>query len=101
MVELHSKNIYWHIRNTAFQERWDALGCRGFTVWLTGFGSMHRFFVVVANVELNMLPGLSGSGKSTLASELEYCLIQKGLHAYCIDGGNIRLGMNSDLVLFF
>jgi adenylylsulfate kinase len=41
--------------------------------------------------------GLSGSGKSTLADALESYLIEKGIHAYHLDGDAIRMGLNSDL----
>lgn len=41
--------------------------------------------------------GLSGSGKSTIANELFNQLHQKGIHAYALDGDNLRMGLNSDL----
>jgi len=43
------------------------------------------------------LTGLSGSGKSTIAKLLEYKLIEQGVHAYVLDGDNLRHGLNSDL----
>jgi bifunctional enzyme CysN/CysC len=43
------------------------------------------------------LTGLSGSGKSTIANSLEKKLFSKGMHAYILDGDNIRLGLNKDL----
>jgi bifunctional enzyme CysN/CysC len=43
------------------------------------------------------LTGLSGSGKSTLAKMLEYKLMEQGIHAYVLDGDNLRHGLNSDL----
>jgi bifunctional enzyme CysN/CysC len=43
------------------------------------------------------LTGLSGSGKSTIANALEKKLFSLGLHAYVLDGDNIRLGLNKDL----
>ncbi|KAK2871824.1 hypothetical protein FQN49_002784 [Arthroderma sp. PD_2] len=52
-------------------------GQKGFTLWFTG---------------------LSASGKSTIAVELEHQLIAKrGLAVYCLDGDNIRFGLNKDL----
>jgi bifunctional enzyme CysN/CysC len=41
--------------------------------------------------------GLSGSGKSTIANALEKKLFSLGMHAYVLDGDNIRLGLNKDL----
>jgi adenylylsulfate kinase len=43
------------------------------------------------------LYGLSGSGKSTIANALEKRLFEMGNHTYCLDGDNIRLGLNKDL----
>ena len=43
------------------------------------------------------LTGLSGSGKSTIANALEKKLFSLGMHAYVIDGDNMRLGLNKDL----
>ena len=43
------------------------------------------------------LTGLSGSGKSTIANALEKKLFAMGMHAYVLDGDNIRLGLNKDL----
>jgi bifunctional enzyme CysN/CysC len=43
------------------------------------------------------LTGLSGSGKSTIANSVEKRLHALGMHAYVLDGDNLRLGLNSDL----
>lgn len=43
------------------------------------------------------MTGLSASGKSTIATALEQHLLHKGLHAYRLDGDNIRFGLNKDL----
>lgn len=43
------------------------------------------------------LTGLSGSGKSTIANQLELHLNEKGFHTYCLDGDNIRKGINNNL----
>ncbi|CAB5240837.1 unannotated protein [freshwater metagenome] len=43
------------------------------------------------------LTGLSGSGKSTIANALEKKLFTQGIHAYVLDGDNLRLGLNMDL----
>lgn len=41
--------------------------------------------------------GLSASGKTTLSLLLESHLLSSKIHAYCLDGDNIRFGLNSDL----
>ncbi|KGX91816.1 adenylyl-sulfate kinase [Pontibacillus marinus] len=41
--------------------------------------------------------GLSGSGKSTLSVEVEKALYERGVHAYRLDGDNIRHGLNKNL----
>jgi bifunctional enzyme CysN/CysC len=43
------------------------------------------------------LTGLSGSGKSTIANALEKKLFSLGMHAYVLDGDNVRLGLNKNL----
>ena len=43
------------------------------------------------------LTGLSGSGKSTIANALEKKLFSLGMHAYVLDGDNMRLALNKDL----
>ncbi len=51
-------------------------GGEGLTVWLTG---------------------LSGSGKSTIAVAVEAALLERGRHAYLLDGDNLRHGLNGNL----
>ena len=41
--------------------------------------------------------GLSGSGKSTLAKQLQKRLFDKGYQVVCLDGDNVRKGLNRDL----
>ena len=41
--------------------------------------------------------GLSGSGKSTIANRVEQALHEKGVHTYCLDGDNVRKGLNKYL----
>lgn len=69
-------NITWHEGEVTREERWKALHQKGCTVWFTG---------------------LSGSGKSTIAVALEQVLMQRGKHAYRLDGDNIRMGLNKNL----
>ncbi len=76
MVADSDRNITWHHSELSREQRWQALGLRGATVWLTG---------------------LSGSGKSTVAVELESRLVAEGRAAYLLDGDNIRHGLNADL----
>lgn len=44
-----------------------------------------------------LFTGLSGSGKSTIARALELYLLEKQIHTMCLDGDNLRSGLNSDL----
>jgi bifunctional enzyme CysN/CysC len=74
-VEVHP-DVVWSPGTLGREERWDALGTSGATVWLTG---------------------LSGSGKSTVASALEHRLVASGRPAYRLDGDNVRFGLSSDL----
>ncbi|MHC4126979.1 MAG: adenylyl-sulfate kinase [Planctomycetota bacterium] len=69
-------NITWHEGNVTRQERRANIGQQGVTIWLTG---------------------LSASGKSTLAAALEQVLLQRGMHAYVLDGDNVRHGLNKNL----
>lgn len=40
--------------------------------------------------------GLSGAGKSTISFALEDFLTARGIPSYCLDGDNIRTGMDMD-----
>jgi adenylylsulfate kinase len=71
-----STNITWHQGHVTRADRERMLGQRGVTVWLTG---------------------LSGSGKSTVAVAAEHALVERGSHAYVLDGDNIRHGLNRNL----
>ena len=50
----------------------------------------HKSFVV-------WFTGLSGSGKSTLANMVEKRLFDEGVHAFSLDGDNVRGGLNNNL----
>jgi adenylylsulfate kinase len=69
-------NIHWHDGYLTRTLRFGSLGARGATVWFTG---------------------LPASGKSTIASLVEYALVTEGIHAYRLDGDNIRHGLNKNL----
>ncbi len=71
-----SSNVTWQNGNISRAERWQALGARGATVWLTG---------------------LPASGKSTIGAGLEERLIRAGRFAYLLDGDNLRHGLCGDL----
>jgi bifunctional enzyme CysN/CysC len=58
------------------EERWEALGHAGATIWFTG---------------------LPAAGKSTIASAVEERLVIEGRHALLLDGDNLRHGLNADL----
>ncbi len=72
----HSPDVVWHDPPMPRRERWDILGVRGATVWLTG---------------------LPGAGKSTIGEELERRLVAAGRPAYLLDGENLRHGLSADL----
>ncbi|CAF1112497.1 unnamed protein product [Adineta steineri] len=80
MLNENENNVFSCISKITRERRALALGqrgaYRGSTVWLTG---------------------LSGAGKSTIAFALEEYIVSKGLPAYCLDGDNIRCGLNKNL----
>lgn len=76
MTEQIATNITWHEGSVTRQHRHQALNQKGATIWLTG---------------------LSASGKSTIATAAEQVLIQRGHIAYCLDGDNVRHGLNKNL----
>lgn len=76
MTQQKATNIHWHDGEVTREDREALLGQRGCTIWMTG---------------------LSGSGKSTVAVALEQALLERGNHAYRLDGDNIRHGLNSNL----
>jgi adenylylsulfate kinase-like enzyme len=73
-------NVTFQKSNVIRSERYDAFANKkqiGCTVWMTG---------------------LSGSGKTTISFALEKHLLEKHqMAAYCLDGDNIRCGLNSNL----
>lgn len=73
---IKSDHITWSEGQVTAAARAKRNGHRGAVVWLTG---------------------LSGSGKSTIANHLERELFQRHMHAYVLDGDNIRHGLNSNL----
>jgi adenylylsulfate kinase len=76
MAEQRATNITWHGGTVSRPDRERLLGQRGVTVWLTG---------------------LSAAGKSTIAVILERMLLERGRHAYRLDGDNVRHGLNKNL----
>jgi bifunctional enzyme CysN/CysC len=71
-----SPNVRWHAAGVTQEDRARVTGGEGLTVWLTG---------------------LSGSGKSTIAVAVEAALLERGRHAYLLDGDNLRHGLNGNL----
>ena len=61
---------------TTSNDRARLMGHRGLVVWFTG---------------------LSGAGKSTIAEAVEQHLTTHGMHAYRLDGDELRTGLSSDL----
>ncbi len=76
MGEDKATHIVWHDGLLKAEERRERLGGRGCTLWFTG---------------------LPASGKSTVAAALEQVLVYRGIHAYRLDGDNIRHGLNRNL----
>ncbi|KGP74560.1 adenylyl-sulfate kinase [Pontibacillus yanchengensis] len=74
MVE--STNITWHNSKVTKEDRQKQKNHKSPVIWFTG---------------------LSGSGKSTVSVELEKALFEHGVHAYRLDGDNIRHGLNNNL----
>jgi len=70
------RNILWQASKVSSDERERINGHHGVILWFTG---------------------LSAAGKTTIASTVERRLIDKKIHAYSLDGDNIRHGLNSDL----
>ena len=75
-AEQARRDVTWHDSELERDSRWEALGHRGATVWLTG---------------------LPASGKSTIAAALERRLVEDGRPAYLLDGDNVRHGLSDDL----
>src|SRR5918992_6400029 len=73
---LRSDNVVWQPGELTREQRWQALGGPGGTVWFTG---------------------LPASGKSTVAAGVEARLLAEGHAAYVLDGDNLRHGLNGDL----
>jgi adenylyl-sulfate kinase len=73
---LRSANVVWQPGEITREQRWQALGGPGGTVWFTG---------------------LPSSGKSTVAAAVEARLLAEGRAAYVLDGDNLRHGLNGDL----
>lgn len=71
-----SENLTWAKGEVLASERALRNGHQGAVLWLTG---------------------LSGSGKSTIAGLLERELFNRGIHAYRLDGDNLRYGLSADL----
>ena len=72
----HSPGVTWFESGLEREHRWNSLGTRGATVWLTG---------------------LPASGKSTIAAQLERLLVEDGHPSYFLDGDNLRHGISGDL----
>lgn len=73
---MQKNNVIWHDKYVKREER-------------------NRFFKHKSG--LILLTGLSGSGKSTIAHYAERELFARDVHAYVLDGDNVRHGLNSNL----
>ena len=71
-----AENLYGHEYSVSNKQRAEQKQQKPLMIWLTG---------------------LSGSGKSTIANQLDLFLNEKGFHTFCLDGDNIRSGINNNL----
>ncbi|KAI0210749.1 Bifunctional 3'-phosphoadenosine 5'-phosphosulfate synthase [Lamellibrachia satsuma] len=80
MTVQRATNVTYQAQHVSRAKRGQVLGqrggFRGCTVWFTG---------------------LSGAGKTTIAFALEEYLVGHGIPAYCLDGDNVRHGLNKNL----
>jgi len=76
MVDVKAKNVVWHPGAVTKSDREKISNHKSCTLWMTG---------------------LPASGKSTLAVALEKALWDRGVHAFVLDGDNVRHGLNKDL----
>jgi adenylylsulfate kinase len=76
VAEQKATNITWHHGHVDREQRYSLLKQKGATIWTTG---------------------LSACGKSTIAFTAEHLLVEQGRLAYCLDGDNIRHGLNKNL----
>jgi adenylylsulfate kinase len=74
VIERAPPGAVWHEPTVSRRQREALNGHRGCVVWLTG---------------------LSGAGKSTIANELDRKLHRAGVHAYLLDGDNVRHGLSA------
>lgn len=73
---MQKANLIWHHATVSKKDRQRQNGYKSCVLWFTG---------------------LSGSGKSTLANAVDYALFQEQINSFCLDGDNIRQGLNCDL----
>ncbi|KAI3651937.1 hypothetical protein MP228_003240 [Amoeboaphelidium protococcarum] len=77
MTNSNNNNLTFHQGAISAESRLSSLKQKGYTIWLTG---------------------LSAAGKSSIAVALEQYLVKQcQLHAYRLDGDNIRMGLNENL----
>ncbi len=76
MTQNTATNITWHEGHVDRPQRCGLLKQGGATIWFTG---------------------LSASVKSTVAFTVEHALVERRHLAYCLDGDNIRHGLNKNL----
>lgn len=112
-----SENVFYSVSKITRERRAVALGQRGAflgsTVWLTGKKTLRLFSIVFIENFPQVCPALENRRSRKISSSfflffftfsiyfrsfaLEEYIVSKGLPAYCLDGDNIRCGLNKNL----
>jgi adenylylsulfate kinase len=72
----NDENIVWHEYSISNADRENKNNHKSAVLWFTG---------------------LSGSGKSTIANAVSKIIFDLNIQTYCLDGDNVRHGLNQDL----
>ncbi|KAK4688591.1 hypothetical protein P7C73_g1525, partial [Tremellales sp. Uapishka_1] len=87
-------NITFHEGAVSQSERAGFCGQQGATIWLTGLSASGKVDLSPSNsLKTTAHPAL----QSTIATALEQHLLHRKLHAFRLDGDNVRFGLNKDL----
>ena len=70
---------------------------RGCVVWFTGLSGAGKSTVAMGVENLLIVRGLLTISSSAFVSIEPFCFISLGILCYCLDGDNVRAGLNADL----